>query len=391
MKRSTAFVVILVLSVSAFIAGPALADEGQQTTPLEGFIAFTPYPTQEIATGETVTFNLVLRTGASPQVVKLNLNNLPDGWAATFKGGGHIIESAYVEPENDTKIDLKVDPPADVAPGTYDFTVMAHGETDSTTIPIELIVKDKLPPSLKLDADLPVLKGAPDTTFRYNTTLKNEGDEDLVVNLVADAPAGTQVAFKSGGQDVTSLPVAANESKKISVEMTPYTDLQAGDYQINVLAQGGDVEANTTLTAEVAGQSQISVAGPDGRLSEQAYVGKTNPVAIVIQNTGTAPAHNIQLTASPPAGWKVDFEPKQIPELAAGKQMEVTANVHPADQAIAGDYVVTVKAQADEAAQKSTEFRITVLTSTMWGIVGVGLIAVAVVVVGLAVARFGRR
>lgn len=391
MKRSAAFVVILVLLVSAVIAGPALADEGQQTAPPEGFIAFTPYPAQEIATGESVTFNLVLRTGATPQVVKLNLNNLPDGWTASFKGGGHVIESAYVEPENDTKIDLKVDPPADIAPGTYDFAVMAKGETDSNTIPIELIVKDKLPPSLKLDAELPTLKGAPDTTFRYNTTLKNEGDEDLVVNLTADAPAGTQVAFKSAGQDVTSLPLAANESKKISVEMTPYTDLQAGDYQINVLAQGGDVEAATTLTAEVAGQSQISVAGPDGRLSERAYVGKTNPVAIVIQNTGTAPAHNIQLTASQPAGWKVDFDPKQIAELAPGKQMEVTANVQPADQAIAGDYVVSVKAQAEEVPQKSTDFRITVLTSTMWGIVGVGLIAVAVVVVGLAVARFGRR
>ncbi|MCB0211251.1 MAG: hypothetical protein KDJ52_18065, partial [Anaerolineae bacterium] len=223
------------------------------------------------------------------------------------------------------------------------------------------------------------------------TTLKNEGDEDLVVNLTADAPAGTQVVFKSSGQDVTSMPVAANESKKISVEVTPYTNLQAGDYQINVLAQGGEVEAATTLTAEVAGQSQISLAGPDGRLSEQAYVGKTNPVSIVVQNSGTAPAHNIQLSASEPAGWKVDFEPKQIAELDAGKQVQVTANVQPADQAIAGDYVVTVKAQAEEVPQKSTEFRITVLTSTMWGIVGVGLIAVAVVVVGLAVARFGRR
>jgi uncharacterized membrane protein len=32
-----------------------------------------------------------------------------------------------------------------------------------------------------------------------------------------------------------------------------------------------------------------------------------------------------------------------------------------------------------------------VRTSTMWGIVGVGIIAVAVVIVGLAVMRFGRR
>ena len=48
-------------------------------------------------------------------------------------------------------------------------------------------------------------------------------------------------------------------------------------------------------------------------------------------------------------------------------------------------------AQPQDGAAKTADFRITVMTSTLWGIVGVGLIAVAVVVVGLAVMRFGRR
>jgi uncharacterized membrane protein len=110
-----------------------------------------------------------------------------------------------------------------------------------------------------------------------------------------------------------------------------------------------------------------------------------------VQNTGSAPARNIALSASQPAGWKVDFEPKQIDEIPNGQQVEVTANIQPTDQAVAGDYVVTVKAQPQDGASKSADFRITVLTSTMWGIVGVGLIAVAVAVVGVAVSRFGRR
>jgi uncharacterized membrane protein len=53
--------------------------------------------------------------------------------------------------------------------------------------------------------------------------------------------------------------------------------------------------------------------------------------------------------------------------------------------------VVTIRATPEDGPAKPAEFRITVLTSTMWGMVGVGLIAVAVVVVGLAVMRFGRR
>jgi uncharacterized membrane protein len=39
----------------------------------------------------------------------------------------------------------------------------------------------------------------------------------------------------------------------------------------------------------------------------------------------------------------------------------------------------------------SSDFRITVTTSTLWGIVGVGIIAAALLVLVGAVARFGRR
>jgi len=39
----------------------------------------------------------------------------------------------------------------------------------------------------------------------------------------------------------------------------------------------------------------------------------------------------------------------------------------------------------------SADFRVTVTTSTLWGVVGIGVIAVALLVVLGAVARFGRR
>jgi uncharacterized membrane protein len=53
--------------------------------------------------------------------------------------------------------------------------------------------------------------------------------------------------------------------------------------------------------------------------------------------------------------------------------------------------VVTFRARPEDVSAESVEFRVTVRTSTLWGVAGVALVAVAVVVVGLAVARFGRR
>ena len=319
------------------------------------------------------------------------MQDLHKGWSAAFKGGGDIIWAASVEPDNDTNIKLRLDPPATVEGGTYDFTVIAQSDGEKVELPIELMMKDKVPARLTMSTDLPTLRGAPTSTFRYDVKLKNEGDDDLTVNLVADEPPGFQVNFKLSGKDVTSIPVNANETKRISVEAKAYVELPADSYPIHILAQGGEAQADAQLIAEITGQSKLNVTAPDGRLSAEAYVGDNTPLTLVVQNSGTAPARNIQLTATPPNGWEVTFDPKQIAELGAGKQMEVTANLKPSDQAIAGDYMVTVRARPEDGAAESNDFRITVLTSTLWGIVGIGHIAVAVVVVGLAVMRFGRR
>jgi uncharacterized membrane protein len=381
------------LLLAAYSGTPALAQGGDDPPRIasQNLLLFTQYPAQEMAIGENSTINLTLRT-KTPQTVWLDTQDLPKDWIATFKGGGRVIEAAYVDPENDTKIDLKIDPPKDVVAGTYKFAVIGRSDNgQQVKLPLELVVKDKLPPSLEFSVELPTLRGGPDTTFRYNATLKNEGDTDLAVNLVAETPGGVQVDFKLSGQDVTNIPLAANESKGLSIEVKTFPDMPAGTYPINVLAQSGEVQAQATLTAEVTGQAELTVTAPDGRLSGQAYVGKMTPLKIIVQNTGSAPARNIALSANQPSGWQVEFEPKQITEVPAGKQIEVTANIQPADQAIAGDYVITVHARPEDSSTKSADFRITVLTSTLWGVVGVGLIAVAVVVVGLAVSRFGRR
>lgn len=394
MRRVLFAIIVFTLAATILNAGPALAqgDNPPSTFSPPGLSLFTGYPAQEAAIGEIVSFSLTLRSGDTSQVAQLAAKDLPEGWNASFRGGGRVVESAYVEPGTDTKIDFKVEPPANVKAGTYNFSVVANGEKGQTaTMPIELVIKEKLPPSLSFEVELPTLRGAPDSTFRYNATLKNSGDQDLTVNLLSDTPPGFVVDYKLSGQDVTNIPVAANESKHLSVEVKTYPDIPAGTYPIQIMAQGGEAQTDAALTAEVTGQPALNLSGPDGRLSAEATLGDTTPLQLVIQNSGTAAIHNVELSAVQPAGWEVTFEPKQIPEIAAGKQAEVTANVKPSDQAIAGDYVVSIKAKSEDGLTKSEDFRITVLTSTLWGIVGIGLIAVSVVVVGLAVMRFGRR
>lgn len=388
-----ACVTMLALLMAVVNTSAASAQQTEPPATTQNLTLFTPYPSEEIAIGESVNLDLKLRGGTSPQPVKLSVQDLPTGWTATFRGGGKVIQAAYVDPlaKDDTSVQLTLVPPTDVAAKTYNLTVLASGSQGDARLPIELTVKEKLPPSLKLSTDLPTIQGTPDTTFSYNATLKNDGDEDLTVNLVADAPQNFQVTFKLSGQTVTSIPVAANDSKSLTIEAKAFDQVPSGDYQFGVKAEGGKAEADLQLMASVVGQSQLTITAPDDRLSGQAYVGTTTPLTVIVRNTGSASARNIKLSATPPTGWSVEFSPDQIAEVPSGQQVQVTANLKPTDQAVAGDYMVSFSAQPEGSSAKSVDFRITVLTSTLWGIVGVALIAIAVVVVGLAVMRFGRR
>ena len=354
---------------------------------------FTQYPSQVVERGKTISFKLILRTQGDAQTVHLDMKNMPDGWKATFRGGGNVIKSVYVQPDEDARVDLRLEPPADVESGTYQFMVEARGERSGRVeLPLELTMEEKLPAKLSLSTELPTLKGSPTTTFRYSVRLSNDGDEPLDVALVADAPPPFLVTFKLTGKEVTSLPLDANESKTLTVEAKSLaSNLAANTYPITIRAQGGDVEATLQLTAEVTGQPNLTVTAPNGRLSGEATAGKESPLQVIIRNTGTATAYNVELSSTPPSGWTVEFDPKVIAEIPVGEEVEVTAKIKPAEKAIAGDYMVTIRAKPAEGGSESADFRITVRTSTLWGVVGIALIAVAVAVVAAAVFRFGRR
>ena len=360
----------------------------------KGLVVGTPYPALTVKAGEVVNLSLELKNfGLPPQYVRLRVEGVPEGWTAAFLGNGRVVEAAFLAPDASENLTLRVEVPEGVKEGRYPMTVVAEGQGVRSELPVVLTVGKVLPPSLKLEVELPVLKGTPTTTFRYRATLKNESDQDLLVGLEADAPEGFEVVFKPqfSSQEVTTLPIKAGETKNLDIEVSPPPKAQAGEYKIRVTARAGAAKAGLDLKAIVTGRPELTITTPDGRLSGRAYAGRESPLKLVIKNRGSAEAKNVELSSFEPSGWEVTFEPKTIESIPAGEQAEVTAKIKPSQKAIAGDYMVTITAKPKNGTSESADFRITVLTSTMWGIVGVGLVAVALGVLALAVARFGRR
>jgi uncharacterized membrane protein len=248
------------------------------------------------------------------------------------------------------------------------------------------------PSRLTLSAELPVLRGPSTSSFRWRLTLKNESDRDLLVNLEARTQKSFQVTFTPAfaSQQVTSLPVKAGESKDIDAEVSLPREVPAGVYDIVVVAAAGEAKAEIKLGLEITGRPDLSLTTPDGRLSGRAYANRATPFKFVVKNQGGAAARDVELSASEPSGWEVTFDPQRIDGILPNQQREITAQIKPGPKAVTGDYIVTLRAGAGEATS-SADFRVTVYTSTLWGLTGILLVAVALGVVSLAVSRYGRR
>jgi uncharacterized membrane protein len=289
-------------------------------------------------------------------------------------------------------LQLRLDVPQTAEMGTTNLTIEAKGEGTNVTLPLAVTLAKDLPAKLTVTPQLPELRGTVRSTFEYQVAIKNDSGKRLVVALAADAPRNFETSFTEayGSQELNAVPIDAGQSKDVKLKVRPPNTLGAGRYPVAMRATAEDANVKADLALEITGQPRLEMSGRDGRVSANAEAGTETSIPIVVANTGTAPADQIELAGTAPNGWKITFEPKQIDRIAPNAQQEVQALITPIQKAIAGDYQTTLRATS-RGESASSNFRITVVTSTTWWIVGVGLIALALLVMVGAVARFGRR
>lgn len=385
-------VALLILTPAADAQTPTSIGTASEAA-LTGLWLTTDFPdfTGHPGTASEIPISLVQR-GLPPQRVGLSVNGIPDGWQWEITGGGKAVSAAMVGTDATTNLTLKVTPPAGADKTTYRFTVVGKTEGAPVELPIALTLTAAEPAQLTLRPKLPALRGTPNSNFDFQVEVRNEGGEDTVVNLLSQAPNGFQVTFKEqyGSQELTSLPLKADESRTVSVSVRPPNAIAAGQYPVAIRAANDRISADAGLMLDVTGRPSLAIEGPEGRLSGSATAGEERSFTFTLTNSGSAPARNVRLSSTAPQGWKVAFEPETIPEIGAGDRPEVAVRITPSDKAIAGDYVVRVNAAGDTVSD-NVSFRVTVSTSTWWGLIGLLVIAAAVVVLATAVTRYGRR
>ena len=388
MRKSARSLFVALATVAATVALPPLMAHADLT----GFWLTTPHPELAIRPGETDTIPLTLRNdNLPPQRAALEVTGVPQGWKWALKGGNSEIGAVIVSPNATEDVKLELTPPTGAKGERIPIDVKAHYGAETADLPLLVSLSEMATGGFALKPDLPALKGSARSTFSFKVAVTNNGSEESFVNLTAQVPEGFQTRFKRGygSEEITGLPIKPGANEDITLDVTPAHDAPAGRYPIQMAVSGGDQSSKTELAIDISGQPELDLAGPQERLSGEAVAGKETSFPFTITNTGSAPANTVEVSASVPSGWKSDAEPKVIETLAPNASQEVALRITPSERAIAGDYMVTVRATG--GASQTAQFRVTVNTSTLWGLVGLGVIAAALLVLGMAVLRYGRR
>jgi len=375
----------------AALALPAGAEESKSD--VKGIFLLTDYPAVTLRPGSTSTINLKLQNyGVPPERLTLSVTGAPTGWSATLIGGGQPVSAALPATNASVSLELRLDVPKDAPVGTTNLTVNAQGAGTNISLPVAVTLATDLPAKLTLNPQLPELRGTSKSSFEFQLGIKNDSPKKVVVSLSATAPQNFDATFTEqyGSQELSALPLDAGQSKDVKLKVRPPNTVAAGKYKVAAKVSADDASATSELVLDITGQPKIDIAGREGVLSAKASAGRETSIPVVLTNTGTAAAEQIELSGSVPPGWKINFDPKAVDRIAPNENKEVQALVTPTDKAVAGDYVASVRAAARGESASQT-FRVAVTTSTLWGIVGIAIIGGALLVMIGAVVWFGRR
>ncbi|HEV8489509.1 MAG TPA: NEW3 domain-containing protein [Candidatus Limnocylindrales bacterium] len=381
------------LTAGLAVAGLAALQLAPAARAAGGVELSTPYAAVAVEPGNTASFDLDLTSNAERRV-NLTVTSVPDGWTATIRGGGFIVDGVTVGPSGAPELTLDVDVPDAATDGAYQVSVRASGGgTAVDTLDLSLRVAAAAGGSVTLTTDNPALRDDAESTFPFSLNLENGTPRELTFALSTENPGVGWIvnATPSGQTQVASFAVAAGAQETISVSVDPPDTVAAGTYPITVTATAGDQSATAELQVEIVGKTEMVLTTPDQRLSANAEAGRQKDLQVQVQNDGTAPITAVTLSQTAPQGWEITFEPESIPQVLPGQAQTATVHLTPSGSAIAGDYVVTLKASAADGTSQAINMRVTVDTPWSWGLIGIALILLTLVGLSWVFQRYGRR
>ena len=237
---------------------------------------------------------------------------------------------------------------------------------------------------------------APGVSFEFEAALKYHGKSPREFDLIASGPSGWSINVKPsyGEQVIRSILLEPDKEipNRIRVTATPpFLPLpKPGEYTITFEVSSGSLRDTVEFKGIITATYSLDVYPTEQLYNTTVTAGKNNFFSIVIQNSGTGTLDNIKLSSRKPTGWTIEFTPSEMESLPANGFQTIDVNIKPAPDTIAGDYQITLV--TDSTLQRADmDIRVTVETPTIWGWVGIVIIALVIAGLTYVFMRFSRR
>ena len=261
--------------------------------------------------------------------------------------------------------------------------------------------QEEPPPEEKLELRslYPVLRDISGSTFEFEVELNWVGSEAKRFDLTTTVPSKWRALVLRAYEEKEAPAIELEPNKEfadsVRVRIAPLSGElpEPGEYTVTLTASSGIISESIELTAIVTELYRFAFYTASEKLNTEATAGKESHITLIVFNTGTAPIGKVSFTSSKPSGWNVTFNPEDLENVDPGMAQEVDVVIKPPGKTIAGDYMLTMSALPRDVAiaKRELDIRVTALTPTIWGWVGIIIVLAVIAGVGILFRRLGRR
>ncbi len=354
------------------------------------------YPGKSSAPGDTVKFQVKLKNPFGAEMrFNLSAESLPVNWTAIVKTSAGDFVSEFILGANEVS-DFVVEVKSPAAAATdvaYTLSVKAEaiGQNLTDSLPLTATLTE-LANVITMTARLPEVAIQAGNHVDYSVTVSNLGAEDRTLILSAKVPTNWQIIFKLGTSEITRLLLYGGNTSELLVQVIPPNQVALGTYTfpVQVKSESGNVLAETNLTTTVTGSYALSLSPSVYQAS--ANSGESTSFTVNVFNTGFTPVSGVMVNVTlPDQSWSSTVTPVQAVQLGPQESATFNVVVKTGENTVSGDYMVTAKGSSDQVSSDSSQVRVTVSTSTSWGIYGVAIAAVFIVALVLVFRKIKRR
>jgi uncharacterized membrane protein len=364
----------------------------EEITPRIEMTSTFPYLSSEI--GDSIDYPLsIANIGELAETIDL-IGEIPKGWTINFITAQKTdVLQVFLKAGQSEKLTVTITPSKNATIGIYKMLIKG------------LSAEDELRASLNLTANLrtatenvEVVSTFQNVTvqagkvLQYPIKLWNKGEKDAFTLLnVLSIPDDWKAAIKSGDIEVSQVLVGAGETMSLILQVTPPSVVKTGSYKItfNAVNEDGTVLKQIEFGANIVGSYKLDIV--PSTLYTTVSTGGSMSFTVKVTNSGQSPVTALNLKVDAPSGWDVSVTPLKVNSVASTDSSTFTVITQIPGDTVAGDYMITLRAQSDQVNSNDVQLRVTTSAPTSWGLIGVGVALVVIVALIVMFRRFSRR